>query len=157
MSYVEILLNIELFILVVVLQMEQCGYPTLFDELIVAGELPSHHFLRVPWSEIEVFIDKGASDVLSFQHVFGLEFDGEVGGCGFEAIDSIYMQDLNGAFGELVELFEDFDVIACKAFGDVGIIIEMSYFDDEQSAVAGDAGWVNRRILRLFLVTMLAS
>lgn len=129
----------------------------MFNELIIAGELPSHHLLRVPWSEIEVLVYEGASDVLSFQHVLGLELYRVVGGGGFEPIDSIYMHYFDGAFGEFVELFEDFDVIPCEAFGDVGVIVEVSGFDDKQSAIAGDAGWVSERVLRLFLVTMLAS
>jgi hypothetical protein len=75
---VEVLLDVECLILVVILQMQQCGDPSLFYELIIAGELPGYHLLRVPRGEIEVLVDQGASDVLSFQHVLGLELDREV-------------------------------------------------------------------------------
>jgi hypothetical protein len=67
------------------------------------------------------------------------------------------MLNLYGAFGEFMELLQDFDIIPCEALGYVGVVVEVACFDDEESAVAGDAGWVSARVLRLFLVTMLAS
>ncbi len=77
---IEVLLHIELFIFMILFQMRQCTHPSLLDELIIAGELPSHEFLSIPRREIEILIEKGSSDILTLQHVLGLELDGEVGG-----------------------------------------------------------------------------
>lgn len=113
MSHIfEIFLHVHLLIFVVVLEVEQCRYPPLLDELVVACELPGDQFAGVAGGEIVVLVYEGASDVLSLQHVLRLELDREVGRCWLETIHSVYVQDLDGAFGQLVELLKDLYVVA---------------------------------------------
>ena len=109
---IEVLLHVELLILMILLEVRECADPSLLDELIIACELPGDEFLRISGGEIEVLVEQGSPDVLSLQHVLGLELDGEVGGGGLEAVDLDDVDDFDRAFGQLVELLEDLDVIA---------------------------------------------
>lgn len=75
----KVFLDVELFILVIFLEVGECTDPSLLDELVVAGELPGYKFLGVSGSEVEILVEEGPSDIFSFEHVLGLELDGEVG------------------------------------------------------------------------------
>ena len=74
-NIIKILLDADLLVLVVILEMQQGRHPPLLDELVIAGELPSHHLPRVPRSKIEVLIHQRTTDVLTLQHVLRLELN----------------------------------------------------------------------------------
>lgn len=75
---IEIFLDVELLAPVVILEMQQGRHPPLLDELVVAGELPSHQLLRVPRSKIEILVHQGPPDILPLQHVPRLELNRKV-------------------------------------------------------------------------------
>lgn len=109
----EVLLDVGLLVLEVLLEVDERADPLLLDELVVAGELPSDQLLGVLGREVVVLVDQRLADVLSLQHVLGLELDREVGRRGLESVDAIDLYDFDGALRQLVELVEDLDVVAC--------------------------------------------
>lgn len=109
----EVLLNVGLLVLEILLEVEECTDPLLLDELVITGELPSHQFLRVLRREVVILVDQCLADVLPLQHVFGLKLDREVRRRGLETIDAIDLHNFYRALGQLVELIQDLDVIAC--------------------------------------------
>jgi hypothetical protein len=74
----EIFLDIDLLVLEVFLEIGESTDPFLFDELVITCKLPGNELLGIFGSEVIVLVDQGLTDVFSFKHVFGFEFDREV-------------------------------------------------------------------------------
>lgn len=52
--------------------------PFLFDKLIITRKLPCDHLLSIFWGKVKLLKCHRFSNILSFHHMPGLEFDGEI-------------------------------------------------------------------------------
>ena len=103
-------MQFDVLLLVVVLEALEGADPPLFDELVVAGELPGDILGGVPGGEVVVVVHGAVADVLLFHEVLGEELDGEVGGVEVEFVDVADVEDVDGALGQLVGHLEGLDV-----------------------------------------------
>lgn len=71
----EVLLHVGLFLGEVFLEVGEGTHPALFDELVVAGELPSHFLTGAFRSEVILLVGQGFANVFALHHVPRLELD----------------------------------------------------------------------------------